>query len=154
MPHHHLKDRLMRPFRLPIPPTRYAAALFGCCAMLTFSVESFAGSPAPTDTTGTTVKQLGEIDLAGEMDAVKGHKFRARLVTINPGGHLGVHSHAGRPTLEYVVQGNVIEVRNGVEIPHKAGDIVVAPHDVTHWWENKGSVPAVLLPVDIYKQSQ
>lgn len=117
-----------------------------CCAGLLFAQN---GSPdAPR---GVTTKALGNIDLNGEINDVAGRQLRARLVTMEPGGHLPVHSHAGRPTLEYIVQGTVIEVRNGAEIPHKTGDVVIATHDVSHGWENRGSAQVVLLPVDIYK---
>ena len=110
----------------------------------------WAQSVGPTDNKGSTTKPLGNIDLASEIDGLSGRQLRARLVTVEPGGHLAAHSHKGRPTLEYVVQGNIIEVRNGVEIPHVAGDMVVATRDVSHWWENRSTAVAVLLPVDIY----
>jgi quercetin dioxygenase-like cupin family protein len=110
-----------------------------------------AQSIGPTDARGSTTKALGSIDLAGEIDGLSGWQLRARSVTIEPGGHVAAHSHKGRPTMEYVVQGNVVEIRNGVEIRHQAGDMVMAAHDVTHWWENRGSIPVILVPVDLYK---
>ncbi len=105
----------------------------------------------PAEAKGATTQALASIDLSGEVDGLSGWQLRARLVTIAPGGHVAAHSHKGRPTMEYVVQGNVIEIRNGVEIPHRAGDMVPASHDVNHWWENRGTIPVVLLPVDHYK---
>ena len=110
-----------------------------------------AQSIGPTDAKGSTTKALGSIDLAAEIDGLSGWQLRARSVTIQPGGHVAVHSHKGRPTMEYVAQGNVVEIRNGLEIRHQAGDMVMAAHDVTHWWENRGSVPVILVPVDLYK---
>jgi quercetin dioxygenase-like cupin family protein len=44
----------------------------------------------------------------------------------------------------------VVEIRNGVEIVRRPGDIVIATHEVSHWWENR-SDPAVLLPIDVFK---
>ena len=126
--------------------------LIVAAAILIVAPYSSGQVTAPTETTKTVSKDLGAIDLAAEIDTVAGRKLRARLVTIDPGGNLAVHNHAGRPTLEYVVQGEVMEIRNGVAIPHKEGDVVVATHDVTHAWENRGSVPAVLLPVDVFLQ--
>ena len=55
-----------------------------------------------------------------------------------PGGYAAAHSDAGKPTLEYVMQGNVIEIRNGIETPHAQGEMVIATHDVSNWWENRG----------------
>jgi len=53
--------------------------------------------------------------------------------------------------MEYVVQGHPVEIRNGIEIPHEPGDMVIAAHDVSHWWENRGTTSVVLLPVDVFK---
>ena len=112
---------------------------------------AFSQLTGPTESKGGTTKALGNIDLASEIDSVAGRQLRARLVTVEPGGHLAAHSHKGRPTLEYVVQGNIVEIRNGVEIPRSAGDLIVANHDVSHWWENRSAAPAVLLPIDVFK---
>jgi quercetin dioxygenase-like cupin family protein len=105
----------------------------------------------PTDAKGSSTKALGSIDLAAEIPALSGWQLRARLVTIEPGGHVAAHSHQGRPTMEYVLQGHVVEIRNGVEILHGPGDMVPATREVSHWWENRGSTPVILLPVDLYK---
>jgi quercetin dioxygenase-like cupin family protein len=105
----------------------------------------------PIEAKGVTNKPLGDIDLTSELTEISGRQLRARLVVIAPGGHGAVHSHKGRPTLEYVVQGNVVEIRNGVEIRHSAGDMVTATKEISHWWENRGTEPVVLLPIDIFK---
>ncbi|NML44262.1 cupin domain-containing protein [Ramlibacter sp. G-1-2-2] len=121
-----------------------AVAAFGCG----YGFSQVAG---PADAKGSSTRSLGQIELAGEIDGIEGRALRARAVTIEPGGHVAAHSHKGRPTLEYVLQGDVVEIRNGVEIPHKAGEMVVAKQDVSHWWENRGLTPVVLLPVDVFK---
>jgi hypothetical protein len=43
------------------------------------------------------------------------------------------------------LQGTVIEVRDGVPVEHKAGDMGQGVNGVTHWWEDKGSEPVDLL---------
>jgi len=45
----------------------------------------------------------------------------------------------------------VVEIRNGVEVPHAAGEMVAAGNGVSHYWENRGSVPVVLMPIDVFK---
>jgi uncharacterized cupin superfamily protein len=62
-----------------------------------------------------------------------------------------MHTHVSRPTFEYVLQGNVVEVRNGVEVPHAAGEMVPAGNGVSHYWENRGATPVILMPVDVFK---
>lgn len=109
-----------------------------------------AQAAGPADNKGATTKPIAAIELASEAEGTKGPQLRVRSVTIEPGGHVAVHSHKGRPTLEYVQQGNPVEVRNGVEIQHAPGDVVVGTADVTHWWENRGTTPVVLLPFDVY----
>lgn len=111
-----------------------------------------AQNVGPIDNKGTSSRTLGVIDLTNEIEGLGGRQLRSRFITIEPGGHAAVHSHAGRPTLEYVAQGHVIEIRNGVEVPHGPGEMVVATHDITHGWENRGTEPVVLIPVDIFKQ--
>lgn len=131
------------------PSSRFAFVLVAAAAL--GSDYGYSQSISPSDSQGSSTKALGQIELANEIDGVEGRQLRARAVTIEPGGHTSAHSHKGRPTLEYVLQGEVVEIRNGVEIVHKAGEMIVARQEVTHWWENRGTVPVVLLPVDVFK---
>jgi quercetin dioxygenase-like cupin family protein len=121
------------------------------CLSALLSGSAFAQQSAgPSEGKNLTTKVLGSIDLPVEREESK-RQLRARLVTIEPGGHGAAHNHKDRPTLEYVVQGNVVEIRDGVEIPHVAGDLVIATPEVWHWWENRGTTPVLLLPVDVFK---
>ena len=122
----------------------------GLFLLAVVSAFALAQSSAPTDNKGTSTKALGSIELSTESEGTNGPQLRARSVTIEPGGHTAVHSHKGRPTLEYVLQGNVIEIRNGVEVPHAPGDVVKGTGDVTHWWENRGTTTVILVPFDVY----
>jgi quercetin dioxygenase-like cupin family protein len=138
---------------VPINRFRFMGAgwfFFGLAALL--SSIAYSQLSGPSDSKGTTTKSLGSIDLTKEIEDISGRSLRARAFTIEPGGHGGVHSHKGRPTLEYVLQGNVVEIRNGVEIPHGPGELVLGTGDVNHWWENRSNAPVVLLPIDVYKQ--
>ncbi len=112
---------------------------------------AFSQAVGPSSSKGVVTKPLGSINLSAEIEALPGHQLRARVATIEPGGQIATHNHKGRPTMEYVLQGNVVEIRNGVEIPHGPGDMVVATNEVSHWWENRGAVPVILLPVDVFK---
>jgi quercetin dioxygenase-like cupin family protein len=134
---------------LRLTATRCMFSVFFCTLIVSENACSQVTGPA--EAKGVTSKPLGEIDLATELADISGTKLRSRLVVIEPGGHVAVHSHAGRPTLEYVVQGNVVEIRNGVEISHSAGEMVIATKGISHWWENRGTVPVILLPVDVFK---
>lgn len=133
--------------------SRYVAPRNAGLAVIILALSGIVYSQVTpsSDAKGVTTKALGNIDLSTEIEGLSGRQLRARLVTIEPGGRVAAHSHKDRPTMEYVVQGNVIEIRNGVEIPHGPGDMVAATRDVTHWWENRSTTPVVLLPVDVFK---
>jgi quercetin dioxygenase-like cupin family protein len=123
--------------------------LFLCAAALSGNGVSQVSGPAAEQ--GVVSKPLGDIDLASQIGDIAGRRLRARLITIAPSGHSAAHSHQGRPTMEYVIQGNVIEIRNGVEVAHGPGEMVMATNEISHWWENRGTVPVVLMPVDVFK---
>jgi len=75
-----------------------------------------------------------------------------RLITLEPGGVIGIHSHDDRPDVSYLVQGTITEFRSGGFSESRAGDTLhAAGKGVTHWVENKGSTPAVLIVADIFK---
>jgi quercetin dioxygenase-like cupin family protein len=105
----------------------------------------------PTENKGVAVKPVGAMDLGSEIDGLSGRQLRMRFITMEPGGHFAVHNHKDRPTLEYILAGTVIEYRDGVAKEYKAGDVVLADKNTTHWWQNKGTEQVVFLPVDIFK---
>jgi len=43
--------------------------------------------------------------------------------------------------MEFVVQGNVVEIRNGIEVQHGPGEMVMATREVSHCWENRRNAP-------------
>jgi quercetin dioxygenase-like cupin family protein len=130
-------------------------ALFSSVIIVVFTAATsmaLAQVQGPSESKGVSLKTLGTIDLSTEVEGLSGRQLRARVSTIEPGGHVAWHSHKDRPTLEYVVQGNVVEIRNGVEIQRSAGEVAICTSEVSHWWQNRGTTPVVLLPVDIVKQ--
>jgi quercetin dioxygenase-like cupin family protein len=132
----------------------FFSVLLAACAQTSPAPGKQGAAPGPGTGTGpaagTTSKTLGAIDLGNEMEGMTGRQLRARTVTIEPGGQVAAHEHKGRPTVEYVVQGEVVEIRNGVEIPHKAGETVFADKSFNHRWENRGAATVILMPVDIF----
>ncbi|MCK9685289.1 cupin domain-containing protein [Scleromatobacter humisilvae] len=134
-----------------IVPARWTAIAVAVLGAITLAVVAHSQGTGPSEAQGVSTKSLGTIDLSSEIEGMSARQLRARLVTIEPGGHIALHSHKDRPTMEYVVQGQPVEIRNGIEIPHQPGDMVIATRDVSHWWENRGTTSVVLLPVDIFK---
>ena len=110
------------------------------------------GQLAP-ETRGIAVKVLATVDLAGEIVGMAGRQLRMRMVTIEPGGVFGpVHDHQGRPGTVYILQGTITDHRNGVATDYGPGVGWPEDRDTTHWLENRGTIPAVEISVDIVRQ--
>ncbi|MGH7381074.1 MAG: cupin domain-containing protein [Candidatus Methylomirabilales bacterium] len=111
---------------------------------------------APTETKGVTIAPLDAIDLGPEIPGAQGRQFRMRLVTFAPAGIFGLHSHkdpATRPGFFYVLSGTLISYMSGVPKEYRPGDFWAENIETTHHWvENKGTIPAVGIAVDIFKQ--
>jgi quercetin dioxygenase-like cupin family protein len=105
------------------------------------------------ETRGVTVQTLATVDLAGEIEGMAGHRLRMRMVTIEPGGVFGpIHDHKGRPGTVYILQGTITDHRDGVTTDDGPGVGWPEDRNTTHWLENRGTVPAVEVSVDIVRQ--
>jgi quercetin dioxygenase-like cupin family protein len=101
---------------------------------------------------GVAVQVLATVDLSHEIEGMAGRQLRMRMVTIEPGGVFGpVHGHRDRPGIVYILQGTITEHRDGVATDYRPG--VGWPEDrhTTHWLENRGTIPAVEISVDIVR---
>jgi quercetin dioxygenase-like cupin family protein len=129
---------------------RISGAVLGIA--LAFGVGVAVGQSAPTENKGVKVGPPTAIGLADQIEGLEGRQLRLRVITIEPGGVAAVHSHKGRPAVAYVVQGTLTEHREGGGTKdHPAGDTLVEDKDTVHWAENKGSEPAVIVAVDVFK---
>jgi quercetin dioxygenase-like cupin family protein len=105
------------------------------------------------ETTGIAVTVLATVDLDGEVEGMAGSQLRMRLVTIEPGGVFGpIHDHRGRPGIVYVLQGTITDHRNGVATDYGPGVGWPEDRNTTHWLENRGTIPAVEISVDVVRQ--
>ena len=106
------------------------------------------------ETAGVMMKSLATFDLGREIDGMEGRQLRMRMVTIEPGGVFGpIHDHIGRPGVVYILQGTITDHRNGIATDYGPG--VGWPEDrgTKHWLENRGTVSAVEISVDIVSQA-
>ena len=105
---------------------------------------------AAPETRGVRSEILGTVDLGLEIGGMEGRQLRMRLVTIEPGGVFGpLHDHIDRPGLVYILQGTITDIRDGVETEYGPGLGWPEDRNTLHWLENRGSVPAVEVSVDI-----
>jgi quercetin dioxygenase-like cupin family protein len=108
---------------------------------------------AAPDTKGVTVKLLAALDLGPEIEGMAGHQLRMRMVTIEPGGIFGpIHDHKDRPGMVYILQGTIIDHRNGVAREYGPGVGWPEDKNTTHWLENRGTTPAVEISFDMVRQ--
>ena len=110
-------------------------------------------APPPTATRGISAVLLQSLDLTDEIDSAFGRPLRLRKITLEPGGVIGLHSHRDRPTVSYFLEGEVTYYQEGKP------PTVVGPGQgfaegkaTTHWAENRGTVRAVWIALDIPKE--
>jgi quercetin dioxygenase-like cupin family protein len=141
--------------------TATIAALAIGSAVLT--TTAFAGScpadkmkadvrePVKFDAVGVTDTTLGAIDLGKEPAKIKGRELRFRKLTIAPNGIVPWHSHADRPALIFIAEGEIMEYASNCAAPimHKAGDIRAETSGTSHWWKNLGDKTVILYVGDV-----
>jgi quercetin dioxygenase-like cupin family protein len=110
-----------------------------------------AQDAAPKDNKGFKTAKSQIVDLGPEIDGMSGRELRMRVLTIEPGGHIGIHSHKDRPALVYFVQGtDTVISADGTSKTFHAGDMSTATKDTTHWHRNDGNDDVVLIAVDVF----
>src|ERR1019366_756415 len=98
------------------------------------------------ETKGVTVKLLATVDLGPEIEGMERRQLRMRMVTIEPGGVFGpIHDHKGRTSTDH---------RNGVATDYGPGVGWPEDRNTTHWLDNRGTIPAVEISVDIVRQER
>ena len=114
-----------------------------------------ATAPVDYKPVGVTDTVIAMIDAEKEPAHIKDRKFRMRKLTIEPMGIVPWHSHADRPAIIYIVEGEIVEYASNCAAPivHKAGDVVAETPDVSHWWKNLGDKTVVLLSADLLKDT-
>jgi quercetin dioxygenase-like cupin family protein len=104
-------------------------------------------------TQGVTAELLGSVDLGPEIEGMAGRQLRMRRFTFAPGAVFGpLHDHKGRPGVVYILQGTITDHRGGVATEYGPGMGWPEDRDTLHWLENRGSIPAVEVSVDIIVQ--
>ncbi|MGH3497949.1 MAG: cupin domain-containing protein [Nocardioidaceae bacterium] len=102
------------------------------------------------ETRGVAVELLATVDLGLEIPGMDGRHLRMRMVTIEPGGVFGpVHDHKGRPGAVYVLEGMITDHRDGIAREYGPGLGWPENRNTLHWLENRGTVPAVEISVDV-----
>jgi quercetin dioxygenase-like cupin family protein len=105
---------------------------------------------AARETKGVSAQLLATVDLGAEIEGMAGRQLRMRMFTIEPGGAFGpVHDHVDRPGIVYILQGTITDHRDGVATDYGPGVGWPEDRNTKHWLENRGTIPAVEISVDI-----
>lgn len=107
--------------------------------------------PKPQETTGISLEASDTLALGDQIPALKGYALQIRTIVLKPGAVAGYHSHAKRPVVAYLVNGNYTEHRDDQGIvDHKPGEQWVEGADVAHWSENRGTETTYLINVEVF----
>ena len=130
---------------------RTTAWLLGFGLLLGLSAANGEQAP-PKENKGMKAESLASLDLGSEIEGMQGRQLRMRILTLEPGGVLAIHSHKDRPSVARVLQGTWTELREGGLVKdHQEGESWAEGKETVHWAENRGTKPAVLLVVDVFK---
>jgi len=109
---------------------------------------------AVPETRGVTVELLSTLGLGPEIEGMEGRDLRMRRVTIEPGGVFGpLHDHVDRPGIVFILQGTITDHRNGIATDYGPGVGWPEDSNTLHWLENRGTIAAVEISVDIVRQT-
>ncbi len=110
---------------------------------------------AAPEAKGVAVELLATVDLGPEIPGMEGRQLRMRKVTIEPGGVFGpLHDHNGRPGTVYVLEGMITDHRDGIATDYGPGVGWPEDRNTLHWLENRGTVPAVEISVDVVQREE
>jgi quercetin dioxygenase-like cupin family protein len=105
------------------------------------------------ETRGVAIELLARVDLGTEIEGMAGHQLRMRRFILEPGAVLGpVHDHKERPGIVYILQGSITDHRDGVATDYGPGLGWPEDRNTRHWLENRGTVRAVEVSIDIVRQ--
>jgi quercetin dioxygenase-like cupin family protein len=108
---------------------------------------------APTDYKSVTEDVLAAIDLAKEIDSIANRELRVSRAIVAPGGHIGLHSHQGDPTIVYLLSGVLTNHHDdGTTEEFHPGEAFAEFGPRAHWVENKGSTPVIFIVANIHRR--
>lgn len=136
-----------------IRPSKAALSLLFALAAGASPLASSEQDTAPKGNKGFKAELKQAVELGPEISGMDGRQLRMRVLTIEPGGYIGVHSHKDRPSVLYTLKGTdtVTAADGAVKVLHP-GDTAASGKDTTHWHINRGKEPVVLVLVDVFNE--
>jgi quercetin dioxygenase-like cupin family protein len=133
-------------------PHRFVRPALFLSACVILAARAAGEDAPPTQNRGFTSPVVASLDLGPEIEGMQGRQLRMRVLTIEPGGVIAIHPHKDRPTVVHLLRGTWLERRDGGWTKeHHEGESWAEGKETTHWAENRGTVPAVAIAVDVFK---
>jgi quercetin dioxygenase-like cupin family protein len=125
---------------------------FAALALMVGVVGASAQQGAPTENKGLKITAPATLDLGPEIPGMDGRQLRLRVLTLEPGGVIGIHSHKDRPAVVHLVEGTLtVHTDRGDVRDIAAGTSWSENKDTVHWAENRGTRPVVFIAADVLK---
>jgi quercetin dioxygenase-like cupin family protein len=110
---------------------------------------------APKDNKAYTTPKTVTIDLGQEIPGMAGWQLRLRMLKIEPGGHIGIHSHKDRPSVVYFEKGtDLVTNEDGSSKTFKPGDTTAEGVKTVHWHKNVGNDDVIIFNADLLKSAK
>jgi len=104
------------------------------------------------ETKGVTVELLALVDLASEIEAWPGASFECDWSPSSPEASSARSKTTRQAGTVCVLQGTITDHRDGIVTEYGPGLGWPEDRKTLHWVENRGTVPAVEVSVDIVRQ--
>ena len=132
-----------------------SCALIAAAIFLGWAINSVSAEDAPKGNKGFTASKTTVVDLGPEIEGMTGRQLRMRVLTIEPGGYIGIHSHKNRPAVVYFMQGtDEVGLADGSKKVLHPGETSATPGSTTHYHRNVGKDNVVLIAVDVFKPAK
>src|SRR6185437_3326673 len=130
---------------------KIAYVLLAGAIVMGWGVNIAGAEDAPKGNKGFTASKTTTVELGPEIDGMAGRQLRMRVLTIEPGGYIGIHSHKDRPAVVYFMQGtDEVGLADGTTKILHPGETSTATKDTTHYHRNIGKDNVVLIAVDVF----
>jgi hypothetical protein len=132
-----------------VNPRIIGYALLASAFVLGLGANVARAAEAPKDNKGYTASKTTVVELGPEFEGMAGRQLRLRLLTIEPGGYIGLHNHKDRPAVGYFLQGTTLSFATMAR--RRPSNPVTRIGTTVHWHRNDGTDAAILITADIFK---
>ena len=118
----------------------------------TLCLQASITEHAPTGNKELMGTEQRSVELSSEIGPAREHKLRLRLLTLEPGGVVELHSHRDHQTVLHVIKGILTSrSQSRPEIVLRAGVGLAEGKDGNFWVQNIGSEPAEFIWLPVYE---